>query len=295
MTLSTPEEAGLWPIRELPVSRFPTLEQIPDPPHTLYARGEIALEGRHTLTVVGSRKHTAYGKDVVHMLINGLRNTPITIISGLALGIDGLAHQAAIDAGLPTIAVPGSGLSWECVYPKYHIPLAKHILASGGGLLSEFSPDTSAAPWTFPKRNRIMAGLSDAVLIIEAQEQSGTLITARLAMEYNRDVLIVPGGITSPSSRGPNGLLRDGAIPILSSTDILDVFGITQEEAHKISETQGTLSEIEQKFLHLVREPTERDALLTTLGLSPEQGNVVILELEIKGLIRTYGGLVMRS
>jgi DNA processing protein len=105
MTLSTPEEAGLWPIRELPVSRFPTLEQIPDPPHTLYARGEIALEGRHTLTVVGSRKHTAYGKDVVHMLINGLRNTPITIISGLALGIDGLAHQAAIDAGLPTIAV----------------------------------------------------------------------------------------------------------------------------------------------------------------------------------------------
>lgn len=271
------------------------LKEISDPPKTLYLRGNLPPPDYTLLSVVGSRKHTAYGKDVTLSLIQGLRGHPIAIVSGLALGIDALAHNAAMDAGLPTLAVPGSGLSWDVLYPRNHEKLAKEILKSGGGLLSEFSPETPAAPWTFPKRNRIMAGLSQAVLIIEAQEQSGTLITARLAMEYNRDVLAVPGPITALNSRGPNALIRDGATPILSPTDILEALGLTPNGNTYSEGLLASFSEVEKKAFLLLKEPLEREAFFVALNLSPEQGNIFLLELEMKGILRTYGGLVLRA
>jgi DNA processing protein len=275
---------------------FPVcLKEIPDPPKTIYLRGNLPPESHILLAVVGSRKHTAYGKDVTQSLIQGLRGYPIAIVSGLALGIDALAHKAAMDVGLPTLAVPGSGLAWDVLYPRNHEKLAREILKKGGGLLSEFPPETPAAPWTFPKRNRIMAGLSQAVLIIEAQEQSGTLITARLAMENDRDVLAVPGPITALSSRGPNALIRDGATPILSSTDIVDALGLVPHSTTNDDAFLATLSEAEQKAYMLLGEPLERDAFFQALGYSPDQGNIALLELEMKGILRTYGGLVMRA
>jgi DNA processing protein len=296
MPLSSPTTGAYKDILTLSSKEIPPrLKEITDPPKTLYIRGALPSTEYAMLAIVGSRKHTAYGKDVVTSLVRGLRGYPVAIISGLALGIDGLAHKAALDAGLPTLAVPGSGLDWNVLYPRNHERLAKEILEAGGGLLSEFSPETPAAPWTFPKRNRIMAGLADAVLIIEAEEQSGTLITARLAMEYNRDVLAVPGPITSTTSRGPNALIRDGAIPILSPTDILDALGISaQETPEHHPELLASLSEKEQEAYLLLSLPLERDALFNSLELSPEHGNILLLELEMKGLIRTYGGLVMR-
>ncbi len=272
------------------------LREISDPPRALNYRGVLPIADRIMLAVVGARKHTAYGKEVAVSLIRGLRGYPITIVSGLALGIDGIAHRTALEVGLPTLAIPGSGLSKEVLYPPSHRKLAEEILDAGGGLLSEFSPETPAAPWTFPKRNRIMAGLSQAVLIIEAAEQSGTLITARLAMECWRDVLAVPGQITSLLSRGPNALIRDGAIPILSPVDILDALGVPQQSAREVGEHVLTsLSEKERSAYLLLTEPVSRDTLFSTLGITPEEGNILVLELEMKGLIRTYGGSIMRA
>jgi len=272
------------------------LREIPDAPTKMYLRGALPLMGRVALAVVGARKHTSYGKEVTMSLIHGLRGYPLTIVSGLALGIDSIAHKAAMEAGLPTIAIPGSGLAEHVLYPPSHRDLAQEIVATGGGLLSEFSPDTPAAPWTFPKRNRIMAGLSQAVLVVEAAEQSGTLITARLAMECGRDVLAVPGPITSLTSRGPNALIRDGAVPILSPVDILDALSIPQHPPEKIDEQLlGSLSNKEREAYALLTEPILRDVLFATLNLAPESGNILILELEMKGLIRTYGGSIMRT
>ena len=130
-------------------------------------------------------------------LIEGLRGYPIVIVSGLAYGADAAAHRAALEVGLPTVAVPGSGLDWDILYPRANVGLAREILKAGGALLSEEEPETKAADWTFPKRNRVMAGLSRATLIIEAKELSGSLITARLTVEYNRELLVVPGSIFS--------------------------------------------------------------------------------------------------
>ncbi len=173
------------------------LKQIPDAPKKLYVEGVLPSEDTKILAVVGARKHTPYGKEACEKLIAGLAGYDICIVSGLALGIDAVAHKAALDAGLKTIAVPGSGLDRSVLYPITNKRLAEEILHAGGALLSEFEPKTIAAPWTFPQRNRIMAGLADAVLVVEAELQSGTLITSKYATEYNRDVLAVPGSIFS--------------------------------------------------------------------------------------------------
>ena len=182
------------------------------------------------LCVVGSRKYTDYGKEACQKLIAGLRGHNIVIVSGLALGIDGIAHRAALDAGLTTIAIPGSGLNPSVLYPSSNRQLAEKIIESGGALISEFEPMFKATTYSFPQRNRIMAGISHATLIIEAEIKSGTLITSRLATEYNRDVATVPGSIFSKTSEGPNMLLRLGATPVSSSAHILETLGFKIEE-----------------------------------------------------------------
>ncbi|MBX2866739.1 DNA-processing protein DprA [Candidatus Kaiserbacteria bacterium] len=209
-----------FPIRTIECP--PYLCEIPDPPEQLYVRGKLPPSDTTYLAVVGSRKYTEYGRRVVETLIQDLRGHNICIVSGLALGIDALAHEAALQNNLHTIAVPGSGLDDSVLYPKTNRRLAERILESGGALLSEFEPTFKATRWSFPRRNRIMAGLSHAVLIIEAEEKSGTLITARMAADYNRDVLVVPGDIFSKNSHGTHQFLKLGATPVTCADDILD-------------------------------------------------------------------------
>ncbi|NCU28960.1 MAG: DNA-protecting protein DprA, partial [Candidatus Moranbacteria bacterium] len=170
----------------------PQLLEIPQPPKNLYIRGKLPDPDLTYLAIVGSRNYTSYGKDICEKLIKGLKGYPIVIVSGLALGIDSIAHKMALSVGLKTIAFPGSGLSDKAIYPKTNIFLAQEIIENDGCLISEFEPDFISTLYSFPQRNRLMAGMSKAVLIIEAEEKSGTLITARLALDYNKDVLAVP-------------------------------------------------------------------------------------------------------
>ncbi len=179
------------------------------------------------LAIVGARNHTLYGKIVCEQLIAGLAGYPVVIISGLAHGIDSVAHTTALDHGLTCIAFPGSGLHESVIYPQKNFNLAQKILHSGGCLMSEYDIYQKTAPWIFPMRNRLIAGCADATLVIECTNQSGTRITARLATDYNRDVLAVPGPVTSELSEGPNELIKLGAVPITSSDDILHTLGIT--------------------------------------------------------------------
>lgn len=278
-------------IRELQPNQFPyLLKQITDPPKRLFAIGELPASDTKLLAVVGSRKYTEYGRAAVEKFIIGLRGYDITVVSGLALGIDGLAHRAALKAGLVTIAVPGSGLDSSVLYPRSHLRLAEEIVDAGGALLSEFEPKTSAATWTFPQRNRIMAGLSHAVLVIEAELKSGTLITSKLATEYNRDVLTVPGSIFSSTSEGPHMLIKLGATPITCSEDILRALGIeTDSELSGHSQQKlFNLSSDEHIIIELLRTPTPRDELLgalAPLGINTTRANVLLSTMEIKGII----------
>lgn len=212
-------------MKKIPVP--PLLSHIPDSPSQLYIRGTLPpLEGKICLAIVGSRKCTEYGKQVCQEIIRGLKGYPFIIISGLAIGIDGIAHQVALEVGIPCIAIPGSGLDPSVLYPKSNRSLAEKIIRCGGCLLSEYEPKFKAARWSFPKRNRIMAGISHAVLVIEAKESSGTSITAQLAVEYGREVFAVPGSVLDENSKGCNSLIQEGAFPVSSAEDIVRYFGL---------------------------------------------------------------------
>jgi len=213
-------------MRQLAPRDYPgNLREIPEPPAHLWLRGSLAPKGHKLLAVVGSRSLSEYGKEACEFLIAGLRGHPISIISGLALGADACAHQAALAAGLHTVAIPGSGLADKVIAPRSNFPLAMDILAAGGALLSEQEPDHVPFPSDFPSRNRIMVGMSDAVLVIEAGERSGTLITARLAGEYNRDLLCVPHRIGDPNGIGANQFIRLGAELVTEPLHILETLG----------------------------------------------------------------------
>lgn len=272
------------PVRQLTKAEFPALLcEITDPPKVLYLRGILPSPETKLLAIVGSRRHSPYGRDICEALIKGLSGHDVTIVSGLALGMDAIAHEAALRAGLPTIAVPGSGLNDDVLYPRTNRILAEDILRAGGALLSEFEPSFHATPYSFPQRNRIMAGMSHATLVIEAGERSGTLITARLAMEYNRDVLTVPGSIFSKLSYGPHMLIRNGATPITSSDDLLEALGINATSAKE--KIVMHLSENEKKVLEFLILPMTRDELLDALALPISEVNILLTTMELKGLI----------
>ena len=285
-------------IRKLSPSSFPSaLREIADPPKNLWLRGELPDEKENIfLAVVGSRKYSRYGKDVCEKLISGLSGYPIVIVSGLALGIDAVAHRAAIDAGLKTLAVPGSGINPSVIHPRVNAMLAEEIISKGGALLSEFEPDFHATIWSFPQRNRIMAGLSKAVLVVEAEEKSGTLITARLALDYNRDVLAVPGDIFSPNASGTNRLIRQGATPITTSEELLSALGFNPEESgdNNLREPNDA-TDAEQKILKLLQEPVSREELFSESDMSIQEFNTTLSLLEIKGFIAEEMGEVRRK
>lgn len=271
----------------------PALLEIPQVPEKLYIAGELPDPSQYYyLSVVGSRKYTNYGHEAAERIIAGLVGYPIVIVSGLAMGIDGIAHRAALDAGLRTVAIPGSGLDPSVVYPRVHLNLAREIVENGGALISEFEPDFRAAPWTFPQRNRIMAGISQGVLVIEAEEKSGTLITARMALDYNRTVFTVPGPIFSATSKGTNNLLRQGATPITCAKDLLEELGFIEQQVGTLDLTLYTPEE--QAILLLLDEPLAREDILRALSTPPAQTLSILTVLEIKGVIREKMGKIER-
>lgn len=271
------------------------LLELHDVPDKLYIAGtlpEVTLDeyGRATpriLTVVGSRRYTQYGKLALQKLLDALAGQPVIILSGLALGIDGLSHEAALKNKLLTISVPGSGLDTKVLYPRTHLSLATQIAESGGALISEFAPEMAAAQWTFPARNRIMASLSDALLIIEATEKSGTLITARQALELGRDIGAVPGDIFSDSSFGTNLLIKDGAYMIRNADDLYDLLHLKRPDT---TEVEHDYTNEEKIILDILSEPMEKDLLLIKSDMSPEQFMTTLMSLEMKGCIQdTFG------
>lgn len=282
-------------IRKIGREEFPEqLLEIPEPPEILYIRGQMPPAENIMLAVVGSRKYTSYGKEVCENLIKALRGYPITIVSGLALGMDSIAHKAAMEAGLHTIAVPGSGLNPRVIYPASNLNLAEKIVEAGGCLLSEFEPDFRATPWSFPQRNRIMAGLCKAVLVIEAEEKSGTLITARLALDYNRDVFAVPGSIFSPNASGVNRLIRGGATPVTKPEELLEALGFAPEEKTEENFANGATDE-EKEILELLREPCSRDELIRKIGKGTAEATAIISMMEINGFIKEEMGEISRK
>ncbi|HTR19146.1 MAG TPA: DNA-processing protein DprA [Candidatus Paceibacterota bacterium] len=280
-----------WGLKLLAPESFPPLlGEIPDAPKQLQMRGELPSFDKKWLAVVGSRAMTPYGKQACDYLVSGLAGYPIVIVSGLAYGIDAQAHRSALDAGLPTVAVPGSGLDWKTLYPRANVPLAKEILEKGGALVSEEKPDTKAADWTFPRRNRIMAGMCHATLVVEAKERSGSLITAKLATDYNRELLIVPGSIFSEESRGAHQFLRLGAVAVTSSADILQALGIVPET--KSAAARNDLSSDELRVVELIASPISRDELIRTLEMSTSEANILLSTMELKGVIVEELGVV---
>lgn len=271
------------------------LREIPQPPKKLYLWGELPKEDTICLAVVGSRKATTYGKDVVRKLILGLKGYPIAIVSGLAVGIDALSHEAALDAGLHAVAFPGSGISEESLSYNPNVKLMKKIIDSGGCLISEFEPDTKAAFYTFPMRNRLVAGISRAALIIEAQEKSGTLITARMALDYNREVLAVPGPINSDFSKGTNKLIRQGATPITCSDDILEALGFKVDKESKQKSLFEDASPQEKIILNILTQPMPRDELIRSMKMPTGVANATLSVMEIKGLIKEELGEIRAS
>lgn len=260
----------------------PQLQEIPNPPEKLYLRGALPPQGTKFLTVVGSRHMSEYAKNVIDFFMAGLQGYPVTIVSGLALGCDGRAHRSAITHGLHTIALPGSGISDSVIYPHSHRPLAHEILRSGGALLSEYEPDEKTKIHFFPERNRVMVGLSDAVLVIEAGVKSGTLITARLATDYNRELLAAPHSVFSEGGAGGHLFMKLGAAPCRSASDILEALKIEEAPA---SMTQLSLTEDEETVLELLTEPLSRDEIIRELGLTAGEANVLLAQMEIRGLI----------
>jgi len=284
-------------IRKLLTKEFPKpLLEIPQPPKDLWIMGDLPSENLIYLCVVGSRRFTTYGKDACEKIISGLKGYPIVIVSGLALGMDAIAHKKALSVGLKTIVFPGSGLSYDAMHPKTNVLLAKEIVNSGGCLVSEFPPDFKATLWSFGKRNRLMAGLCKATLIIEAEEKSGTLITARLTTEYNRDLLVVPGSIFSSTSKGTNKLLHQGATPVTCSEDVLEALGFEiEKDENKQMKLFADLSPEEKIVIDLLREPIERDELIRMMKMPIANANGILSIMEIKGLIKEEFGEIRIS
>lgn len=258
----------------------PLLTEIHEAPELLYIKGSAELLSAEWLIgMVGSRKPTDYGVAAATKLASDLAGAGAVIISGLAFGIDTASHIGALRAG-KTIGVIGSGLDRDSFYPPVNWGISEKITASGGAVISEYPPGTASYPSHFPERNRIIAGLSRGVIVVEAQEKSGALITARLALEENRDVFAVPGSIFSATSKGPNTLIRDGAVPVTSSEDVLAFYGKTPHEktAVVVEGEEGTVLTL------LARECTIEE-LRRASGLEIGPVQAILSALELKGLV----------
>jgi DNA processing protein len=265
------------------------LKEIDQPPPVLYMRGELRPEDFWSVAVVGTRRVSAYGRQVADELAMYLANNGVTVISGLARGVDAIAHQAALKAGGRTIAVLGCGV--DRIYPPENAQLAQKMIASGA-LLSDYAPGTPPDASNFPPRNRIISGLSMATVVVEAGETSGALITAQFALDQGREVLAVPGNILAPQSKGTNRLIADGAHPLLSVQDLLEILDLRRVTERV--EVQKILpgNETEKKLLSvLTQEPMHMDNIRNQTGLPIERVSATLVMMELKGLVRQVGGM----
>lgn len=280
--------------RVLKLKQYPKLlQEIPSPPEELYVIGELPSEDLIWLAVVGTRKFSNYGKDACEKIINGLKGYNFVIVSGLALGIDSIAHRAAIENNIPTIAVPGSGLDEKVIHPHSHKKLAQDIVNAGGALVSEFPWDMPAGIHTFPQRNRIIAGLCRGTLVIEAREKSGAGITANFSLDFNRDVFSVPGSIFNENSKGTNKLIKAGAIPVTSTDDIFDAFDIPRE-GDNLKLNLPNLSPLEQKIIDVLIEPITKDDLIRKLSRPAIEINPTLTIMQLNGYIKESNGEIRR-
>ena len=262
------------------------LSEVPSPPKQLYVMGTLPAERLPSVAIVGTRKPSSYGKEVTQRLAYDLAKKGLVIISGLALGVDGIAHRAALEAGGITIAVLANGLPQ--IYPATHKDLADQITKQGGAVLSEYEPETSARTYQFLQRNRIVSGLSDAIIITEAAARSGTLNTAMHALEQGKEVFVVPGNITSPLSTGCNTLLKQGARPVTCADDILEVV------APDLLQSQATLalgnSPLETTIIQLLTSGVrDGEELQRRSGSAISEFNTALTMMEITGSIRALG------
>jgi DNA processing protein len=263
----------------------PLLRAIHDPPG-LYVRGAGGLEllTRPAVAIVGARACSGYGRAVARSLARDAAGAGLLVVSGLARGIDGEAHRGALDAGGATVAVLGCGVDRD--YPASHAELARRVAAEGL-IVSEYAPGVEPAPWRFPARNRIVAGLCAATVVVEARERSGALITADFALEEGREVLAVPGEITSRLSAGSNALLRLGAAPLLSVDDVLGVFGLERAAAPPVA-LEGPGASV---LAALAEQPGGPDELARRTGLPPAALGAILTELELAGLVAADAGV----
>lgn len=281
----------LFPILEI---KFKTkgypklLAQIHNPPRQLYCRGNIKLLNTFCLGVVGTRKLSVYGKEATEKIVSELSDSGMTIVSGLALGIDAVAHQTALDNDIPTIAVLGTGIDNKSIYPNINLTLAHKILEGEGLIISEYPQGTEGYKSNFPARNRIISGLSKGVLVIEAPEISGALITTKFATEQNRDVFAVPGNIFSLNSQGPNMLIQKGAKPVFSAQDIIGSYYQNLELNLEPKKDISTKNPVEQKILDILddNDGLSADEIIKNSGLETSVAIATISMLEIKGKIK---------
>jgi DNA processing protein len=261
------------------------LGAIHDPPPSLFLRGaDDALLGRAAVAVVGARACSSYGRSVARSLGRDLAATGIVVVSGMARGIDGEAHRGALEASGETVAVLGCGIDRD--YPAAHAELARRI-CERGLVVSEYEPGVEPAPWRFPARNRIIAGLCGATVVVEARDRSGALITADFALEEGRDVLAVPGEITSALSAGTNALLRLGATPVTRVEDVLELFDIAPAEP-----TTSALGPAAEALLDRLRDGAlTADELVRAAGVDPAQASAALVELELARRVALEDGV----
>ena len=268
----------------------PQLREIPQPPKVLYVRGDIPA-GKPMIGIVGSRMCTAYGKRVTEYIVRGLVRAGVVIVSGMARGIDTEAHRAALEAGGETIAVVGSGVDESVIYPRQNIGLAREI-EKHGAVLSEFDPLAHSETYFFPQRNRVISGLSLGIVVIEAKEKSGALITANFALEQNREVFAVPGSIFWETSAGANNLLKQGAKCVSSAEEILEELGLTVPAADENSIKAS--SPAEQKILEILLktrgESIHADKLTQLSGLASAEVSGVLVMMELEEKVKNLGG-----
>ncbi|MCF6276774.1 MAG: DNA-processing protein DprA [Candidatus Magasanikbacteria bacterium] len=265
------------------------LSKVFDPPFALFVRGNLK-NNLPNLAVVGTRKYTQYGRQVVHRIIPEIAHE-MTIVSGLAFGIDKEVHTATLQINGHTIAVLGGGIDNKTIYPQSHVGLAKNILECGGALVSEYPPLTKPTKFSFPKRNRIVAGMSLGTLVIEAPIKSGSLITAQYALDSAREVFAIPQNITSITAEGPNYLIKNGAHPVTSPRDIFEILQITKKEKIEKEKPKAESPEEGQIINCLTEEPKHLDIIIRETELPNSTVSSTLIMMEIRGVVQNLGNM----
>ena len=290
------ERGGIRAVTRLSDAYPPALTGIYDPPPTLYVRGDCPLDGDRNLAIVGSRQCTRDGQRAAREFAEGLAGNGVTVVSGMARGIDSWAHRGALDGHGPTVAVLGCGV--DVVYPPENDRLLHEILDSGGAVISELLPGTPPVPGNFPARNRIISGLTEGTLLVEGARASGAMITVNLALEQGRDVFAVPGGIYSPQSSAPNRMILEGATPVLSHWDILEYYRWAQRPAENpvpSAKREPLEPEEEAVVAPLRAEALSFEELAAATGFTAAKLNSHLTMLELRGIIEKVPGGMYRA